>query len=77
MVRRKRQKDKYVQITTQDGTVLNIRDTTDEPMPPRTGPNLIDLLPSPEEAAKGVNTGLSDEAISAAWLYGENGKAPR
>lgn len=68
---------KYVTIVTQDGTRLIVRDTSDEPLPPRKGPNLIDLLPSPKEIAKGVNTGPSDEATNASWLYGEHGKAPR
>lgn len=56
---------------THDGTILHPPVYTK----PRT--RLIDILPSPEEIAKGVNTGPSDEATNASWLYGDAGKAPR
>lgn len=67
---------KYVTIVTQDGTRLIVRDITNEPIPIRSGPKLIDLLPDPKSVAK-EGTGPSDEAVSAAWLYGDAGKAPR
>jgi hypothetical protein len=68
--------DKYVTIITQDGTRLIVRDITHEPIPTRNGPKLIDLLPSPKEAAK-EGTGPSDSAVNAGWLYSDRGKAPR
>lgn len=37
---------------------------------------LMDQLPSPKDIAKEM-TGEDDCKVNAAWLYAENGKAPR
>jgi hypothetical protein len=67
---------KYVTVVTEDGTRLIVRDITNEPVLPRKGPKLIDLLPDPKEAAR-EGTGPSDSEVNARWLYSERGKAPR
>lgn len=66
-------RNKYITIVTEDGTRLKVLDVTHMPSPK---PTTKLKLPDPREAAR-EGGGPTDRSTSAAWLYGENGKAPR
>lgn len=58
-----------------DGEKLITHDGTSLAIPIKKKPSLIDLLPSPKDAAREMmNDGPSDSLINYIWL---SGKAPR